>query len=154
MNKRAPTPVTEDLAAAIKRLRGGMSRQDFARRCRLSHRTLVSLELPPGPAGTVKLDTLRVLARALRLQNAEYLNLLLAWIRATIGEDDARRLRLQPAGAEAHAAFLAAFENLPMRDQVNLQLAAGRPAVLNALAAFHQAFDAMNQAGGKEKGLR
>jgi hypothetical protein len=75
--------VRGDLGAKLRALRGSRSADEIAAIAQTSRESIFRIER----GSPVKIDTVRNIASALRASKAESLDLTVAWIRQTIGED-------------------------------------------------------------------
>lgn len=73
-----------ELATRIKKLRGDLTQEEFAKKCKLGKRTIAGLEAFDD---NVRLRTLRQIRKACGLSTDEWLNFLIDWIKAQLGPD-------------------------------------------------------------------
>ena len=84
------------VAAEFRRVREahGLSQNAVSRRASgVSRTTIVQME----NGRPVKLDTLRILATAMKARREEWLVLVIAWVRDSLGEELAQEIGLKPA---------------------------------------------------------
>jgi DNA-binding XRE family transcriptional regulator len=85
------------VAAEFRRVREahGLSQNAVSRRASgVSRTTIVQME----SARPVKLDTLRILASAMKARREEWLALVIAWVRDSVGEELAHDIGLKGVG--------------------------------------------------------
>lgn len=73
-----------ELATRIKKLRGDLTQEEFAVKCKLGTRTIAGLEALDE---NVRLKTLRQIRKACGLSTEEWLDLLISWLKVHLGID-------------------------------------------------------------------
>ena len=137
-----------ELGNKIKNLRAGQPQTDFAKRSGLSLRTICKLE-----AGeSVRLETIRQIAKALKLSEAGTLDLLVSWLKLEVGEDFQKLqvgVKEQPLAVRDEEFLPARIQMLvadtPRKFQEQLHLALQRPEVLRCLPALNDLYDSVKQ---------
>lgn len=137
-----------ELANKIKTLRASQPQIEFAKRAGLSLRTICKLE-----AGElVRLETIRQIAKALRLSEAIKLDLLVSWLKLEVGEDFQKLqvgIKEQPLAVRDEEFLPARIQMLiadtPRKYQEQLHLALQRPEVLRCLPALNALYDSLKQ---------
>ncbi len=137
------------LSEKINRLQGDLTQEQMARRCGVSRNVFSYL----AKGQTVKLSTLRKIANAFELTRAAWLDLLIAWIRAEIGEEDFKDLivrrsetanedgMLHDAEQKQEEILLKHFSLLSEAEQAEVVKTMQRQEVLNCLPPINQVWD-------------
>jgi|SRR5579883_967230 len=99
------------LAVIIKRLRARENYVKFAQRTGVNRQTLTELEqgIP------VRLETLRRIAKGCKLDERQWAELLIAWLRVTMGEKEFANLDVRAAPSPAVVKDLMAADELFLR---------------------------------------
>ena len=139
------------LAERITELRGSRNYVEFAELTGVNRQTLRDVELGNPP----RIVTLREIAKACHLGEGAWVDLLILWIRSTIGEDEFRKLdvRINPktiAGSrQREIAFLLAglFDNLTIGQKVMLLKALMQPEILRCVFEITKLYEQAVQSG-------
>ena len=137
-----------ELGNKIKSLRADQPQVEFAEKAGLSLRTICKLE-----AGeTVRLDTVRQVARALKLSEEERLELIVLWLKLEVGDDFHKldvELKDRPATARdtdyLPAKIQVVLRDAPRKYQEQIYLALQRPEVLRCLPALNELYDTLRK---------
>ena len=137
------------LSEKISRLQGDLTQEQMAKRCGVSRNVFSYL----AKGQSVKLSTLRKIANAFQLSRTAWLDLLIAWIRAEIGEDDFRELvvrrsetahegdLLHDAEQKQEESLLKHFSLLSESEQEEIMKTMQRQEVLNCLPSINRVWD-------------
>lgn len=137
------------LSEKISRLQGDLTQEQMAKRCGVSRNVFSYL----AKGQSVKLSTLRKIANAFQLSRSAWLDLLIAWIRAEIGEEDFRDLIVRRADAlheggmlhdaeqKQEEALLKHFALLSEAEQQEILKTMQRQEVLNCLPPINLVWD-------------
>lgn len=138
-----------ELANKIKLLRGDLSAEDAAKKCGISRESFYRIER----GGTVKLDTLRQMAAGFEMKGADWIGLLVAWLRNETGPDERfvyiepkSRNRSELTDRENSQIELAMtlFKALPPADRKEIIHAMERPEVRACLPAINQTWEKLS----------
>jgi hypothetical protein len=146
-----------ELGNKVKALRGDQPQQAFALKVGLSLRTVCKLEAGEG----VSLETVRQLAKALRLADATRLELMVCWLKLQLGEDFGRLVIQVKEGPQElqesndlPAQIQVAVIDLPHKLQEQLHLMLKRPEILGCLASLNALYDELKRksvASGRQR---
>jgi len=128
------------LSTKIRALRGERNFVQFAKDCGVNRQTLKDLE----NGASVRVSTLKKIAKRCPLRDEEWTNLLVLWVRNELAEENAR-LDIRPARSyktirdtpDLGDCLLAVFFRLPNEDQIQLLKAIARREVRACLAALN-----------------
>jgi transcriptional regulator with XRE-family HTH domain len=131
------------LSDQIRALRGKTTFSRFAQKTMVNRQTLTELE----DGSSVKLSTLQLIAEKCNLGQREWINLLIGWIRAEIGEPNFSLLNVSPSTLnwavqqKSGRAVLCskAFASLSDEDQRQILATMVRKPVLSCLPALNRA---------------
>lgn len=126
------------LSDLITSLRGPRSLPKLAKACGLSMRTVAGLSR----GESVRLNTLRQIASKCHCSDSQWKELLLAWIRLEIGEEDFQNLDIQAATTNSDTKKLInQFSRLNTDDQASVLKTLERRELLNCLADLNKVYD-------------
>ncbi len=140
-----------ELSNKIKSLRGTLSAEDAGEKCGLSRESFYRMER----GGTVKIDTLRDIAKGFKLSEDEWLDLLAAWLKMQAG-DDGLKLFIERKGHSTKskgsdseiATAMTLFTNLTPDERQEILNAMRRPEVRACLPAINSVWDKLKPARG------
>lgn len=141
-----------DLSAHISKLRGTLSSTEAAAKGGQSRETF--LRIQRGEGRSVKLSSLRKIADGYKLPQAEWLSLLVAWIKDHIGTDatrlwieprDDKPSKLRDAESNMTAQAMMLFTQLPISDRRQIIHAMERKEVMDSIAAINQVWDKVDR---------
>lgn len=139
-----------ELADAIKRIRGDIPQQEFAKLADIGFRTLCKIELDED---IVKLSTILRIAEKRRLKKPEMLDLIRAWIRTQLGDiandliiDVKEPVALRDKEPPVTVRLMGKLSNLPSRHQQELLKAVDRPEVLNGVHTLNEMYERLRDA--------
>jgi transcriptional regulator with XRE-family HTH domain len=135
-----------ELSNKIRALRGELSAEEAADKCQLSRESFYRVER----GGSVKLATLKQIAKGFKLPEAEWLELLTAWLR-TEAATDADKLWIEPKSQKVSrlrdreestmARALMLFQQLNPSERQEIEKAMERKAVRDCLPAINRVWD-------------
>ena len=135
-----------ELSAKFKSIRGELSAEQVAAKANLSRESVYRIER----GVSVKLETLRQIALALKLTEADWLELLSAWIRSELGLEasklwieprDSSVSKLKEAGEDQVAMAMVYFRQLNSRDRDEVLKAMQRPEVRACLHSINRVWE-------------
>lgn len=144
--KAGTHPVYSELGRKLKMLRGRLSAGAVAAKARVSTESVRRIE----HGDSVKVDTLRKIASAMGVARAQWLGLLIAWLKFEAGKDsDELRIEPQVAGLDTALEHLSAqtseamrlFDGLNPVERENVILALRRKEVLKCLVTINAAIN-------------
>lgn len=151
-----------ELANIISALRGDQTGEQMAAKVGTSRETILRILR----GDTVKLDTLKAIAHAYNLNQTEWLELLVAWIRAEIGTD-AQYLTFSPSPTQTkfssrfrnaakplQALLLESFNRLTVHDQKEVIAAIARPEVIRSVQSLNQMYASVEAKSRKKPGQK
>ena len=128
------------LSDQIRALRRNTTFLEFSQKTKVNRQTLTELEA----GGSVKLSTLEAISDACGLRRSEWIDLLIGWIRAEIGEEKFSLLKVTPATLPwasgqkptPEVLFSEIFISLSSKEQLEILLTMIRKPVLSCLPAL------------------
>jgi transcriptional regulator with XRE-family HTH domain len=139
------------LAERITELRGSRNYVEFAEFTSVNRQTLRDVESGSPP----RIDTLREIARACRLGEEEWVELLVLWIRSTVGEDEFRKLDVRPSHAclagskrqDISVLLAVLFDNLTVGQKLLLLKALTQPEILRCVFEITKLYERALETG-------
>lgn len=139
------------LAERITELRGTRNYVEFAEFTSVNRQTLRDVESGSPP----RIDTLREIAKACQLGEDEWVELLVLWIRSTIGEDEFRKLDVRPSHAslsgkkrqDITALLAVLFDNLTIGQKLLLLKALAQPEILSCVFEITKLYERALETG-------
>jgi transcriptional regulator with XRE-family HTH domain len=137
-----------ELSNKIKALRGDLSAEEAGQKAGVSRESFYRIER----GGSVKFETLRAIAKAFELPEADWLELVAAWLRSEIGED-ANKLWIEPKDGHSRlregedsqvARAMMLFTQLNPADRSEITKAMERPEVRGCLPAINSVWEKFN----------
>lgn len=132
-----------ELSNKIKSIRGSMSAEDAGVKCGLSRESFYRIER----GGTVRIDTLRDIAKGFGLEEDQWLELLVAWLKMQAGNDSYKLFieskspgELQDRDNQVSLA-MSLFINLTPDDRQEIINAMKRPEVRACLPAINSVWE-------------
>ena len=138
-----------ELSNKIKALRADLSQAEFAQKSKLSLRTICKIEADEN----VRLSTLRQIAKSFKLSEADWLDLVVTWIRLEV-QDDFPKLSIERKTSEAAALretdhlpakIMMRLTDLPKKQQEQIYLLLNRPEILRFVTDLNQMYDSLNK---------
>jgi transcriptional regulator with XRE-family HTH domain len=131
------------LSDQIRALRGKTTFSRFAQKTMVNRQTLTELE----DGSSVKLSTLKLIKESCGLGQRQWIDLLIGWVRAEIGEENYSLLNVTPAALpwasgqrpKSEALFLKIFSSLSTTDQAQILATMIREPVRSCLPALNRA---------------
>lgn len=139
------------LAERIAELRGSRNYVEFAEFTSVNRQTLRDVESGSPP----RIDTLREIAKACRLGEEEWVELLVLWIRSTVGEDEFRKLDVRPSHAsiagskrqDMSVLLAVLFDNLTVGQKLLLLKALVQPEILRCVFEITKLYERALETG-------
>jgi hypothetical protein len=133
------------LAEMIRRLRGPDNYVKFAKRTGVNRQTLTELE----DGESVRMETLQRIAQTCKLDEREWAEMLIAWIRCAMGEREFAKLDVRPAPTPTIAKklkatdemFLTLFHRLGYAEKANILKAMMRSEVRSCLPGINSVWE-------------
>ncbi len=128
----------------IRDLRGKDSYLEFSRRTGVNRITLMQAET----GERIRLSTLQTLAENLKLEKGRFTEMLIAWIRAEIGDDNSALLEIRPANEglseisnQGEKLAMCCFNRLAPSEKAEVLKAMMRREVLACLPPINRLYD-------------
>ena len=133
------------LAEIVRSLRGSDNYVKFARRTKVNRQTLTELE----QGESVRIETLQRIAVAYKLDDRQWAEMLIAWIRCALGEKEYAKLDVRPAPTKLVVKELQAEDELYIKlfhrlgniEKSNILKAMMRQEVRSCLPAINEVWE-------------